>query len=93
MLILEAGMISAISSDEASHLLNETRAAPKAPDLYLIQLQVFHDLHCLNLIRKWAYMDVYSDQAVWVDGKIDHNTKNAFHVGKQIKFFNLPANF
>jgi hypothetical protein len=67
---------------EASRLLNETRAAPKAPDLYLVQLQVFHDLHCLNLIRQWVYMDVYPDMAEWVDGKLNHDSLNAIHVGK-----------
>lgn len=77
-----AGLISVVSPNEASKLLNKTRAAPKAPDLYLVQLQVFHDLHCLNLIRQWVYMDVYPDQAEWVDGRLNHDTTNALHVGK-----------
>lgn len=76
-----AGLISVISKNEASNLLNETRSAPKAPDLYLVQLQVFHDLHCLNLIRQWVYMDVYPDQAEWIDGRLNHDTRNAMHVG------------
>lgn len=76
-------MISVISENEASKLLNETRAAPKTPEFYLVQLQVFHDLHCLNLIRKWVYMDVYTDQAEWVDGTLNHGTVNALHVGMQ----------
>ncbi|KAI0190111.1 hypothetical protein F4808DRAFT_467142 [Astrocystis sublimbata] len=48
--------------------------------MYLVQLQVFHDLHCLNLIRKWVYMDVYPDQAEWIDGRINHDHINALHV-------------
>lgn len=76
------GLISVISKREASYLLNETRAAPKTPDLYLVQLQVFHDLHCLNLIRKWVYMDVYPEMAQWSEnGTLNHDTMNALHVG------------
>ncbi|KAL1853955.1 hypothetical protein Daus18300_011622 [Diaporthe australafricana] len=80
--LYDAGLISVISPHEASQLLNQTRAAPKVPDLYLVQLQVFHDLHCLNLIRQWVYMDVYPDQAEWIDGRLNHDTRNALHVGK-----------
>ncbi|KJZ76514.1 hypothetical protein HIM_04243 [Hirsutella minnesotensis 3608] len=79
--LYDAGMISVISENEASQLLNKTRAAPKTPEFYLVQLQVFHDLHCLNLIRKWVYMDVYTDQAEWINGTLNHDTVNALHVG------------
>ncbi|OAA70206.1 hypothetical protein LEL_10022 [Akanthomyces lecanii RCEF 1005] len=79
--LYDDGLISVISESEASHLLNKTRAAPKTPDLYLVQLQVFHDLHCLNLIRKWVYMDLYPEMAEWSeDGTLNHDTMNAIHV-------------
>ena len=50
---------------------------------YLIQLDVFHQLHCLNEIRKGLYPDAYSQK--WQkneDGSIDYTTEQFEHWGK-----------
>ncbi|KZS87710.1 hypothetical protein SISNIDRAFT_419206 [Sistotremastrum niveocremeum HHB9708] len=44
--------ISRISRDQASLLPNWTEAIPGDEDHYAVALDVFHQLHCLNLIRK-----------------------------------------
>ena len=75
--------ISGISKDEASHLLNKTLPAPKDPDTYMIQLEVFHNLHCLNMLRKTLYPEQYPDMVAYHDnGTINHGTLQALHMGE-----------
>ena len=75
--------ISGISKDEASHLLNKTLSAPEDPDTYMIQLEVFHNLHCLNMLRKTIYPDQYPDMVAYHDnGTINHGTLQALHMGE-----------
>ncbi|KAI4157983.1 MAG: hypothetical protein LQ342_007843 [Letrouitia transgressa] len=73
--------ISGISKDEASNLLNETLPAPHDPETYMIQLEVFHNLHCLNMLRKTIYPDQYPDMVSYHDnGTINHGTLQALHM-------------
>ena len=52
------------------------------PDVYLVELQVFHDLHCLNMIRKAVYLDHYPDMLEKnPDGTIYRGSTNALHLG------------
>lgn len=75
--------ISGISKDEASNLLNETLPAPHDPETYMIQLEVFHNLHCLNMLRKTIYPDQYPDMVSYHDnGTINHGTLQALHMGR-----------
>lgn len=75
--------ISGISKDEASHLLNKTLPAPEDPDTYVIQLEVFHNLHCLNMLRMTIYPDQYPDMVAYHDnGTINHGTLQALHMGE-----------
>ena len=46
--------ISRISAEEAEQLPNPTLAIPGTQD-YLIELDVWHELHCLNDLRKLLY--------------------------------------
>ena len=84
--IMIAVGISGISKDEASHLLNKTLPAPKDPDTYMIQLEVFHNLHCLNMLRKTLYPEQYPDMVAYHDnGTINHGTLQALHMGKSTR--------
>ncbi|KAK8094990.1 hypothetical protein PG997_001675 [Apiospora hydei] len=47
--------ISRIPMDKASQLVNKTVPIPGEPGQYVIQLNVFHQLHCLNMLRKRLY--------------------------------------
>ncbi|KAI0439381.1 hypothetical protein F4803DRAFT_531546 [Xylaria telfairii] len=47
--------ISRVNADEARPMDNKTLPIPGPEGGYVIQLTVFHQLHCLNLIRKGIY--------------------------------------
>ncbi|KAE9407446.1 hypothetical protein BT96DRAFT_914739 [Gymnopus androsaceus JB14] len=51
--------ISQISGSEAEKLVDKTVPIPGDEDNYIISLEVFHQLHCLNLLRKSLYPDHY----------------------------------
>jgi hypothetical protein len=79
--------ISGVSKEEASHLLNATLPAPHDPDTYMIQLEVFHNLHCLNMLRKSLYPDEYPEMVEYnPDGTINHNTLASLHMGNYFLF-------
>ncbi|TFK38461.1 hypothetical protein BDQ12DRAFT_112969 [Crucibulum laeve] len=44
--------ISRIPKSQAAQLANKTSAIPDDPGYYIVELDVFHQLHCLNMIRK-----------------------------------------
>lgn len=55
----DSGPIITINSDEARKLGRDTNAIVKAPedwgfgnDAYPAQIDVFHEIHCLNMLRK-----------------------------------------
>ncbi|KAK5655259.1 hypothetical protein OQA88_5826 [Cercophora sp. LCS_1] len=48
-----------ITPSEASRLPNATMSLPQDPNGYVVQLDVFHQLHCLNLVRKLLYPAKY----------------------------------
>ncbi|KAI3612864.1 hypothetical protein WG66_005458 [Moniliophthora roreri] len=51
--------INKISKDDADQLPVKTVRIPSDPDHYVVALDVYHQLHCLNLIRKAFYWDYY----------------------------------
>lgn len=53
-------MWSAIPRAQAAQLRNRTINIPSRPDHYLIGLDVFHQLHCLDNIRKALWPDRYA---------------------------------
>ncbi|KAJ3558244.1 hypothetical protein NM688_g1041 [Phlebia brevispora] len=44
--------LSQLSEEEALYLPNKTIAFPEDPDKYVVILSVFHQLHCVNVLRK-----------------------------------------
>ncbi|KAK8096070.1 hypothetical protein PG999_014092 [Apiospora kogelbergensis] len=53
--------IVAISREEASQLPEKTQMLPHDPEnRYVVSFSVFHDLHCLNMIRKQLFPDYYT---------------------------------
>ncbi|KAK7923739.1 hypothetical protein PG985_007810 [Apiospora marii] len=54
--------IVAISQEQASHLEEKTQPLSHDPDnRYVLGLDVFHDLHCLNMLRKHLLPDYYPE--------------------------------
>ena len=76
---------SVITKNEASKLLNATATAPEHPDTHLIELQVYHDLHCLNMLRKVAYPDQYPEMVKENgDGTVNHDWLMGLHIGSYL---------
>jgi hypothetical protein len=74
--------ISVISEEEAQHLQNPTLAVPGTKK-YLVQLDVWHELHCLNDIRKLLYPERFHMlEDITIDGIIDRDNDGFRHWGK-----------
>jgi len=52
--LLNAGIVT-LNQNEASRLLNETTPYREKPGTFLAAIEVFHQLHCLNTIRRSHY--------------------------------------
>ncbi|KAK5994535.1 hypothetical protein PT974_05013 [Cladobotryum mycophilum] len=67
--------ISKIKKEQAAKLHTPTLAIPGTED-YLIELDVWHELHCLNDLRKVLYPEVYGGllEVTWPNGTINRNT-------------------
>jgi len=52
-------LISQITPESASKLPNATTPFTNDTSHYIVELDVFHQLHCLNMLRKLTYPDVY----------------------------------
>ncbi|KAF5327876.1 hypothetical protein D9619_003923 [Psilocybe cf. subviscida] len=64
-----------ISKNDAARLPNKTSPIPGDADGYITELDVFHQLHCLNFIRKALRPDYYPDMRMGVpeiDVHVDH---------------------
>ncbi|KAJ6472637.1 hypothetical protein DFH09DRAFT_1007721 [Mycena vulgaris] len=74
--------ISKITKEEAARLPNKTQAIPGDEGHYIAELDVFHNLHCLNKIRMALDPDYYPDWRVSTTNNWIPTQKNATeHVG------------
>ena len=81
--------ISGLSESEALHLLKATLPAPNYPSKYVVQLEVFHLLHCLDRLRKAIYPDEYPGGWTYdEDGTVNHNSITGLHWGEDT-FYSL----
>jgi hypothetical protein len=74
--------LSGITSEEASHLQEPTAHLPHDDGTYVVTLGVFHQLHCVNHLRKALYPDEYP--GLWEyssDGTVKHDGLVALHRG------------
>jgi len=84
--------VSQIPKSDAVKLVNTTLPRPGSDD-YLIELDVFHQLHCLNDLRKAFYPDRYPGKWPYLDGKVDYKSITFMHWGKYRGFqIKLNAN-
>jgi hypothetical protein len=83
--------ISTISEKEAKKLTIPTMEVPGRKGEYLVQLDVFHQLHCLNDLRKLLYPEVYGGMnLITKDGVVQRESNELFrHWGR---FLEWPAN-
>ena len=76
--------ISSISGEEASRIPNRTTLVPETENSYVVELDVFHQLHCLNAIRKTLYPERYWDEFddyFLEDGSRNYTSTAAKHYG------------
>ncbi|KAF8885578.1 hypothetical protein CPB84DRAFT_1685384 [Gymnopilus junonius] len=66
--------VSRIPKSEVVLLPHKTSPIPGDEEDYVIELDVFHELHCLNMIRQSIYSDYYPH--MW-----PNNTDTAWHIG------------
>ncbi|KAJ7641907.1 hypothetical protein FB45DRAFT_901314 [Roridomyces roridus] len=69
--------ISRISKEEASLLPNKTSPIPGDPGYYIAELDVFHNLHCLNKVRMALDPDYYPDWRISTSNNHIATQKNA----------------
>lgn len=73
-----------VSAEEAMILPNATAEMPHKPDSYVVEIDVFHQLHCLNYVRKALYPDRYMKHfrdAYDDDGNRNYTGHDARHYG------------
>ncbi|KAJ7449174.1 hypothetical protein FB451DRAFT_1343219 [Mycena latifolia] len=64
--------ISQIPKSQAALLPNKTQAIPGDEENYIVELEVFHNLHCLNMLRKRLRSDYYTDSLAWTIPHLEH---------------------
>ncbi|KAK7687809.1 hypothetical protein QCA50_009028 [Cerrena zonata] len=70
--------ISAIPKEQAELLDNKTIALPNGK--HLVEISVFHSLHCLNTMRKALRADYYTDPATGIIVGFDSEEKLQEHI-------------
>lgn len=83
-----AATIIKVPEDSARQLVNWTSPIPGDEGNYITILDVFHQLHCLNLIRRSVYPERYHGQLL--AGNVYHNITNE-HVGMYLPCCNATA--
>jgi len=79
-------MWSAIPRSDAVQLRNKTINIPSRPDHYLIGLDVFHQLHCLDNVRKAMWPERYNpDELMGGQGMSLLSRKHVDHCIDQIR--------
>jgi hypothetical protein len=84
-----------ISAAQARPLESPTLKTADSP-AFVIQLEVFHQLHCLNVLRRTLYLDHYLDSGdpaelapfgdyVTEDGHRNYTSWSALHIGRSLR--------
>jgi hypothetical protein len=78
-------MLSTIDEQAASQLPENTErlAVPRRENEYVITLDVFHQLHCLDVVRMALYRDRYDKHFYFPNGTVDHC--KWLHVGRLLQ--------
>lgn len=86
-----------LTPDEASKLSRPTPPTPKDPDTYPVMIQVFHNIHCLNLMRKAIWREFYPGIIeLHPNGSINDDSPSALHIGEHLFLpfaLNYPSYF
>ncbi|CAJ2509453.1 Uu.00g144790.m01.CDS01 [Anthostomella pinea] len=70
-----------LSTSEAAQLVDQTKPTPNDPDTYPVMITVFHNIHCLNLIRKALWREDYPDALEMTEfGTVNRTAPKALHI-------------
>ena len=83
-LAIEIG-ISQIPASSAAHLPNATTPTAHDPSLYMVELDVFHQLHCLNLLRKLVYPKTFPLDLTSDSDEVGDNVYHLEHCYEQLR--------
>lgn len=78
-------LISQISPESAAKLPNATTPFTHDTSRYIVELDVFHQLHCLNMMRKLAYPDVYKIDMTSNTAEAEDNVFHMEHCYEQLR--------
>jgi hypothetical protein len=84
--------ISGIKPEEAAKLHEPTAHLPWDNETYVISLAVFHQLHCVNHLRKVLYPDEYPE--LWEyneDGSVKRDALTSLHSGSSHPLHYFPV--
>ncbi|KAL7942894.1 hypothetical protein V8C42DRAFT_330679 [Trichoderma barbatum] len=77
--------ISQIPAAMAARLPNATTPTAHDPNLYMVELDVFHQLHCLNFMRKIVYPDVFKIDLTSGSEEAEDNIYHLEHCYDQLR--------
>lgn len=77
--------LSQISAESAARLPNKTTPLANNPAHFMVELYVFHQLHCLNLLRKLVYPDVYEMDLTSGSEEAEDNIYHMEHCYEQLR--------
>ncbi|EHK19642.1 uncharacterized protein TRIVIDRAFT_46478, partial [Trichoderma virens Gv29-8] len=77
--------ISQIPAAMAARLPNATTPTAHDPNLYMVELDVFHQLHCLNFMRKIVYPEVFKIDLTSGSEEAEDNIYHLEHCYDQLR--------
>lgn len=77
--------ISQIPASMAARLPNATTPTAHDPNMYMVELDVFHQLHCLNLMRKIVYPNVFKIDLTSGSEEAEDNIYHLEHCYEQLR--------
>ncbi|KAK2589891.1 hypothetical protein QQS21_012431 [Conoideocrella luteorostrata] len=77
--------MSQISAESAARLPNATTPLSGDPSQYMVELDVFHQLHCLNLMRKLVYPEVFKLDLTSGSAEAEDNVYHMEHCYDQLR--------
>ncbi|KAH8713751.1 Cyclochlorotine biosynthesis protein O [Beauveria bassiana] len=78
-------LISQILPDAAAQLPNATTRFSNDTDYHIVELDVFHQLHCLNMLRKLVYPDAYPTDLLSGSEEAEGNVFHLEHCYEQLR--------
>jgi len=78
-------LISQITAESAAKLPNATTPFTNDTSHYIVELDVFHQLHCLNMLRKLSYPDIYKIDLISGSEEAADNIYHMEHCYEQLR--------